>query len=323
MIVGVGERDELEGHVKPHGWSQIDKRLTNNYVCRSETVLCFMYTIPPISSMRAIRKHLGVELAANTIYDVLKFVCLGIVAVGTSAVASNSVALSVHSLRPLRWPVVVIFSSFIAWLFLIGYGRWSRSRPKFTPLYFDFILKNHEIVYIYRADKSVQYHRRKDLQALKNNMKSYIDKYNWTGKGRDVLRSAISGQQVRRTRRRSIWQMYEIEFPAMRKGQVQPTEVIWELEDTSDSVVPFISATVEEPTEKLTFRLWFAPETGVTQVSCEVLSGIGGKSSFTSFSLPVPATGTVVWTTPHPKLLHHYEVSWEFPNRRKRGKVTV
>jgi hypothetical protein len=269
--------------------------------------------------MRRLLKELGVELAGNTVYDLLRVAILGVVAISASAAVSTSLSTYVRPLRPLRWPLLFLLVSLGLWIFLALYGRWSRSRPKFEPLDFDFALVKHEITYIYRADQSVQYRRKKVLRALKRNLNTYIDKYHWTGSGKDEMRSAIAGQEVRRTRKRSIWQMYEIEFPTLQKGQVVETEVVWDLEDITDSVVPFISATVEEPTEQLTFRLRFAPEIGVTQVWCEILSGIGGKNSFNTDSIPVSSTGDVEWSPafPHPKLLHHYEVTWRFPNRSK------
>jgi len=199
---------------------------------------------------------------------------------------------------------------------LYAYYRFSKTRPRFDKLDFDFEVEEQLISYRYRENNTIKYVKRKKLCALKDGLRVYRDKYHWTGdKPPSSLISAVSTHTVRETGRHTVWNHYEIDLGrSLSKGEVVETELVWELDDTARRSVPFVSATVEEPTKRLSFDLVFPDQFRISTVTCTVLSGIGAKKPLTSISRTVGQNGAVSWTPepPHPRLLHHYEVEWHF-----------
>lgn len=248
-----------------------------------------------------------------------------IAAVMSGAVISIVLALLVS------WKIEALapYTTFLLWSVGIIGGclglailyRFSRFTPRFGRLDFEFEILEHQISYVYRRDKTIEYRRRKKLRALKNGLRVYRDKYHWTGDHppRKIF-SSVAGQTIQLTGRRTVWSTYEINLHrSLQKNAEVETEVVWQLDDTSDTSVPFVSVTVEEPTKSLTFDLSFSTELGVSSVTCEVSTGIGARNTLTSNVLDVGKTGSVSWKPqkPHPMLLHHYEIEWVFPWREE------
>lgn len=210
-----------------------------------------------------------------------------------------------------KWWFIVIFGFGGAWLFILLYQKFSRFRPTFPRLDFDFQILEKEVSYEY-VDKTHMIYRKKNfLRALKNNLDTYHDKYHWTGSGKVKIKSEIKEQQFIETIRKNVWQFYEIRFQkTLKKGEEIETEVIWELEDVAGKAVPFFSATIEEPTDALILNLCLSPGLGVKEAVCEISSGIGAKKPFSSEILKLNRDGWVTWKIRKPKLLHHYEMKW-------------
>jgi hypothetical protein len=240
------------------------------------------------------------------------------------ALLGTILASSIAVVRPYRLYVIAFaFAAFGAAAMSL-YLRYSKFRPNFERLEFDFEIVEHEIVYRYMSGDAIEYRKRKKLRALRNGLRQYHDKYHWTGspEQKDPI-SGVAGHIVRLTRRDTVWQLYEVDLELpLRKGQTVQTEVIWFLNDKEHVSMPFISATIEEPTDGLKFELNFAPETGVQTIACSIQAAIGGKNVLAAETQEVSSTGHVAWKPDgRPKLLHHYQVSWVFPLRSVSAKA--
>ena len=134
-----------------------------------------------------------------------------------------------------------------------------------------------------------------------------------------MIKSGIPEQQVVETTRKNIWRFYEIRLQkTLKKGDIIDTEVIWELEDLENIAVPFISATVEEPTNIIKLNLSIPTTFGVREVTCQISSSIGAEKPFDSFTRPLDKHGEATWEINNPKLLYHYEMKWI---KLERGQV--
>lgn len=262
------------------------------------------------------------EWSAAFVVHLLATLAAFVAGAAVVALGARVATLKLQALAPYSGYLIFLFGSLGGGLGLWLFVRFSKFRPRFGRLDFDFRIREQGIVYIYRADKTIEYRKRKKLEALKNGMRVYADKYHWTGAGSVALMSGIAGQTVRQVGRRTVWMLYEIDLgKTLKKGDVIDTEVFCFLDDRSDTSLPFVSATIEEPADLLRFDLAFAPETSVSVVTCDVLSGIGGKKAIDSTTITINKTGSVTWEPPkpHPKLLHHYELQWVFPRRSDPG----
>lgn len=189
-------------------------------------------------------------------------------------------------------------------------------QPRFSRMTdLDFILKEKEIVLQYKSRTELVYTKKIALRALRS-VDSYQDKYRWTGSGAVKLRSGVPGQTVRKVFKKNVWQFYEIRFPGtLTKNQEIKTEIICDLSDGSRAHVPFISATVDEPTEILKFSLIVPDTLAVRECVCEISNSITAKNALESETKQVDSSGRVTWIIDKPKLLYHYEMKWTLRER--------
>jgi hypothetical protein len=130
------------------------------------------------------------------------------------------------------------------------------------------------------------------------------------------MKSGVRGHTILKTSRRNFFQHYEVNFGRfLNKGSEVNTEIVWSLSDELHQAVPFISATIEEPTDVLRLNLETPVEWGLTEVVCEISSGQGANRPLSTHSLPFDDHGKVQWAIEKPKLLHHYEMRWTLPEK--------
>lgn len=255
------------------------------------------------------------EAAAITIWEGIRIV-LGLVFTASTLILLSSLLASTWAaLAPYRLLITLISTSgglsAAAWL----YQRLNRFHPRFRPLSCEFLVLEKEITYEFRDREHIVYRKRLLLQALRQGLDCYHDKYHWTGDSVVSMTSAIQDQEVSLTVRKNLWQLYEIRFQrTLAKGEEIETEVTWELNDKDHHAVPFFSASIDEPTKKLRMRLSVPPAVGIRQAVAEVSSSIVTKKPLTSRMMSVDRNGMLVWDVNHPLLFHHYEVKWIFPH---------
>ena len=92
---------------------------------------------------------------------------------------------------------------------------------------------------------------------------------------------------------------------------IRDRHIAWSLRDKDKKFVPFLSATIEEPTDLLEFILKFSPEFDVKQATCETSVSIGARKPLESVVKYLDDHHELHWIINKPKLLHHYEVKWQ------------
>ena len=228
-------------------------------------------------------------------------------------IAASSVygVAQVTRLAPYAWWIAATCIPGVIWAILTLRDRFNRHQPHFPSLDFDFLILEKCIEYDYQSSDCIVYRKRVKLKALKNGLETYPDKYHWTGSGMARIKSNIPEQEVRRTIKKNIWQFTEVRFPVMlNKGQTIESEVEWILDDKNGSAVPFVSATIEEPTALLRIHVKIARSLGVRKVTREISGGIGAKKPFESTEVALDGRGEYTWEVKRPRLLYHYEIKW-------------
>jgi hypothetical protein len=83
------------------------------------------------------------------------------------------------------------------------------------------------------------------------------------------------------------------------------------LEDLEHLAVPFLSATIEEPTGLLSLTVKFPEDSNVTKVIEEIAPFIGAKNPFQDVEKQVRGKEHE-FKPDEVKLLHHYELRWKW-----------
>ena len=223
------------------------------------------------------------------------------------------------------WPIRAGYRPYIiiaviglgALLFSYLFKHFSKKFPHYRFLDFNFIADKKEIVFEYEDGsfgRKATYTKKYILCPLKKNLDTFKDKYFWTGDNPAVPRSKIRDQECILKNKMGVWQFYEINFPRhLTKGMPTPTEVEWKLNDGLGNAVPFISATIEQPTNLLILRLNVPHDLKITRAYGEVFANMGAINGWGSKEIPPDEKGNFVWTIEKPKLLHYYEMSWLKP----------
>lgn len=257
---------------------------------------------------------LKADFAKKALYDIIKNSLLVVIAFCVATLSTKISSNFMSNLGQYKWELIITLASILAFIFLITSRRFDKYRPNYPKLDFDYELAEKEITYEYRDKTHMLYKKRLVVKALKKGLNVYKDKYQWTGKGKINIKSTIQEQQVFETERKNVWQLYEIRLPKnLNINETMPTEVVWELEDQEEKAVPFFSATIEEPTEKLRFNLCLPNHFNVKEVICETSSSIGSQKPLESITKPLvvyDGKSCVTWEITCPKLLYHYEVKW-------------
>lgn len=258
---------------------------------------------------RVVKEALGISF-----WEFLKYLAGLIFTTSTMMLISKILVKLVPIFNDYGMYIIVILSSGAIFLFLYILQRVNKFRPHYSAIDFDYLVLEKEVSYEYITKEKMVYTKRNSLKALKNNLDTYHDKYLWTGKGNVNIKSAIKRHTYFEVEpSKNIWQFYEIKFHKyLKKGETEETEIIWELEDLEQKAVPFFSATIEEPTEKVIFNLSLNPEFDVKEAICEETCSIGAQKPFHTRTVKLDRNGKAQWIIKHPKLLHHYEMRWIF-----------
>lgn len=259
-------------------------------------------------------KGTGFRIFGEIVFEILRFLFAFAFTISVFASIAQFLSGVVDFLEPIKWPLTALLVSISGLIFVILYQRYYRYRPTFPALDFDFKIIEKEISYEYKDKTHITYRKKCLLRSLRDNLDVYYDKYHWTGLGRINVKSAIKEHHYRETVKKNIWSCYEIRFQkSLKRGEEIETELIFDLEDIDNKAVPFISATIEEPTDLLVMSVSLPDSLGVREATCETSSSIGARRPFLSKTVPINRNGQANWSIKKPKLLHHYEIRWVFP----------
>lgn len=256
-------------------------------------------------------KSLRADFTKRALWEITKWGFIGLVLLVWTYVGSNTLTTQIGVLTPYKWPLLISAIAIVTLGTGQLYRRFSRSYPRFGKLDFQFELLHKEIHYVRKEDGSVLYTKRIRLRALTNQLDTYRDKYHWTGELGSAPEATIKGQHLYQTVRKNVWQFYEVQLgKTLNRGAEAEVEVRWNLNDASRKAVPFISATIEEPTKKLTLHVALPRSLGITKISREVSSSIGAPKPISSEELDLSRDGEISQTFDSPLLFHHYELKW-------------
>lgn len=259
-------------------------------------------------------KGRGFRIFREAVLEILRFSFGFTFTTSVFAIIAQLLSEVVDVLEPIKWPLTALLVSMSGLIFIVLYQRYYRYRPTFPALDFDFRIIEKEISYEYKDKTHITYRKRCLLKSLRDNLDVYYDKYHWTGLGRIDVKSAIKEHQYRETVNKNVWRFYEIRLQkSLKRGEEIETELIFDLEDIDNKAVPFLSATIEEPTDLLLMSISLPHSLGVREATCESSTGIGARRPFLSKTVPIDRNGQVKWSIKEPRLLHHYEVRWSFP----------
>ena len=114
----------------------------------------------------------------------------------------------------------------------------------------------------------------------------------------------------------NIWALYDVDFNrTLDVGDVETVAVVWEVSDKSGNFVPFISAVVEQPTERLTLTLDASSiKEGIAKVFVDTSSHLGAQFPYDTKEMPKEDSGIYTLAIDEPKLLHCYQMRWVMVN---------
>lgn len=258
-------------------------------------------------------KDIRSGVAGNFVWDLIKLAVQAVLTFSITSGGSTALVSVVSWLEPYKWVLTSVVFSIVLLILIARYQKkYKKYLPIYPPLEFDFEVLELEITYEHHEKNKMTYSKRKKLKALRNGLDRYQDKYLWTGKGNVTLKSKDKSQKVAATDRKNVWQNYEIRFPYMlNEGDIIETCPVWTLIDEENMAVPFMSSSIEEPTKNLKFVLKLPADVKVASVVKEISSGLGARKPFSSVPDELKDS-SVVWIEPEPKLLHHYELKWQW-----------
>jgi hypothetical protein len=263
---------------------------------------------------------LKADFSKKALYDVLKYSVIGIGALVIGYVSfftgffknlSQSFVLSSFLVGGLAGLVLcgLVFGSVKVYK---AFQSPNTLKPDFPVIDANFEILDLKILYDHKEIDRMVYTKRKKVRALKDNLDRYVDRYNWTGKGTVAPQSLRRSEKYVETDRKSTWQYYELRFErALKKGEELDVDVVWNLEDLEKVAVPFISATIEEPTNSLSLKVKFPDGSNVDHVIKEISPFIGAKMPFSSVREDITEM-EYEWIVRKPKLLFHYELRWDW-----------
>lgn len=255
--------------------------------------------------MPAKLSRLAKELVGVTLWEGVKFAISGLLATSVFAWFASLATKFVPILQAnalFVYPVVV-FSGLLVLLLL--YERFSRYRAKMPTQDFEFLVLDKSVTYEYHDLTHMTYKKTYKLKARRRGLQAFPDRFSWTGTGPVTVKSARWDHIFVKTERSNVWQYYEVRFNrTLSKGEEVDVEIVWTLEDVGHTAVPFLSADVVEPTDKLSLTVVLPHSLGVQEVTAE--ASAGAKRPYDSMQLKLDGAGRAEWNIPDPQLFHHF-----------------
>jgi hypothetical protein len=270
-----------------------------------------VYILPGGGFMQARIEKCIESIVTKGLYEILKYLLLLIFSSGfigfiTHITTSNISFLSQYA---------ILITTFVAagggFLCFLIYERVSSTHPKFPALEFHFKVLEKEYTYEYLDKNHMTFRKRIKLKALRNNLDRYHDRYCWTGVGGITIQSEFEDQELLLTARKDIYHEYDILFGRnLKKGEEIETCLFFDLEDTENQAVPFLSTTVAEPTDYQVLRVIIPKSFGVEKAIAEIFpcadSFLPLETKIINFSI----TREAKWEMKKPKLLYVHSMRW-------------
>jgi hypothetical protein len=255
------------------------------------------------------REKFWEELLVKTVVELVFF------AGSTGAVAfwaSGKISVYFSALTPYRTPLMVLAGVAGLYVGYIFFRKRSRNRPFFERIESDFIIEKLIITFTYNSPMDITYSRQYTIRPLKNGLDRITDTFRWSGKAVNNIRTKSSEHRVELQPDERLHRFFDLCFGRpYDKGDMIEAEVIWKLDDSDRTSSPFISRTIQEPTEKLEFIVDLSRNLGVDNVIAEIAPDAAARRNVKAKSIQL-SEGRGSWIVPgQPKLLHHYQIRWK------------
>lgn len=181
---------------------------------------------------------------------------------------------------------------------------WGKIKPS-------YIIESQEINYIITENNFLEFSYLRKIKCLSDKLNNIPGKYIWTGKRDANLPQDQTGYSFHEVRQKGIWNFYEIRFnDCLLRNHTK--EVLSKFNPIPDctSASPFVSATTEEPTKKIIFKIVLGNYVEGDTVTLEEYRSTEGFYPLSSCSIPISPGGIINYTIKNPKRFRFYEISW-------------
>lgn len=208
--------------------------------------------------------------------------------------------------------IIFIIVALILLIFFISYFIYRRTNkrlPNLPAIHPDFHMVREERVHKWVDTNNYIHIRRYTLKALQDGLDRYTDKFYWSGSTYELI-GGNSDYSVELSKDfKNAFNIYHFKFVSpLKKNDIIEVEAKWKAVGPAK---PFFSTTIEEPTDLLIMKLELYPESGVTQINCEVESYKGARIPIITKKERLNSEGEFTWQIKKPKILHHYEIYWK------------
>ncbi len=186
---------------------------------------------------------------------------------------------------------------------------------KLSPRYHWRILER-EVVYRCEGGGRMSQVKKFRVRALEDNLAYFEDRYKWSGTGRVVLSLRTPGKLVEvppQEARLPGWDVYRVFFPQpLRRGEEARIEVVWDLTDDRGTALPFLSTTVDMPTDRLEMKVLLDRPLSHTMGTVLLAGSASADVPLTVGRLTVDADGkSITWSPANPQIGYRYLITWE------------
>ncbi len=189
--------------------------------------------------------------------------------------------------------------------------RGKRGIPTFAPIDANYRLRSFDIELKYCRKNGMKYTKSKSLIATKNKVGSFSDRYHWTGDQPQSIKTNNPRHILTERPKKNVWSRYEIDFQRiLNEGDEEKVSLTWSLTDEKNEFVPFVSATIDVQTDRLSIRLDArSVANDVENVQVEVLPLQGSGEPIELINVGAK-DGVFEYVCTEPRLFHTYEMRW-------------
>lgn len=183
------------------------------------------------------------------------------------------------------------------------------------PFSDEVVILRKEIVYEYLADGVTIYQRKRmQIQNLQQNLKSFKDRYRWTGSGDRNIKSITPGYIITNQKKgeEGIWDYFEVEFPhPLSKGGVADFTIEWKLTDKENKALTFLSTMIDRETKYLLLQVNLPDELAPKRAYFhEYAHYIDTLPIYTEPVVWSQATKAITREVSQPVIFHKYMIRW-------------
>lgn len=252
-------------------------------------------------------KKWNIELSKSLIIELLKYLIIFLIIDGGIYLITQKVFsyLSILENRSLFWFILLLSALLV---FILMFQKFNRNIPYFPAINSDFQILELEIVHHVKSKNQYNHKRKYKLKAKRNGLRRYQGRFSWTGDNFDI-KSGDDKHNVFLTKKINVFNTYIIDFDRVyKKNEIIEAVVEWNLVGEGE---PFISAQIQEPTNKLILSVEFNNTLKIKNVEFEETYTPADSNilNYTNLVLTNNCTSQVI---NNPKLLHLYEIRWKW-----------